>query len=127
VAAGFMTITNAGTEPEVLTGGTAVAAGSIEVHEMSMTDGIMKMRRLEPGLVLKPGETVALKPGSYHVMMMNLKEAPKVGKAIKGTLVFQKAGAIEIEYKVEPFGTRVPGDGGTPLPKKAGTPHQGKH
>ena len=116
VAGGFMTITNTGTEPDTLTGGTALIAARLEVHEMAIDGGVMKMRELRPGLVIKPGETVTLKPGSFHVMFMDLKEPLAQGKSIKGTLVFQKAGTIEIEYKVEPFGTRVPGDGGQPMP-----------
>ena len=126
VAGGFMTITNTGKDADTLIGGSVAIAGAFEVHEMTMTDGIMRMRRLQPGLVIKPGETVALKPGSYHVMMMDLKAAPQTGKPIKGTLVFAKAGTVAIEYKVEPFGTRVPGDGGMPRPKGGAGPH-GKH
>lgn len=126
VAGGFMTITNTGKDADTLIGGTVAIAGAFEVHEMTMADGIMKMRRLQPGLVIKPGETIALKPGSYHVMMMNLKGEPKLGAPIKGTLVFAKAGTVAIEYKVEPFGTRVPGDGGMPRPK-GGAGQHGKH
>lgn len=124
VAGGFMTITNAGTEPDTLLGGSVVAAGNFEVHEMAMVDGVMKMRELKPGLKIKPGETIVLKPGSYHVMFLDLKALPKIGQPIKGALIFEKAGKIEIEYKVEPFGTRVPGDGGQP-PTKPGAQNWG--
>ncbi len=124
VAGGFMTLTNTGTESDTLLGGSLVAAGKLEVHEMAMVGGVMRMRELKPGLVIKPGETVMLKPGSYHVMFLDLKALPKTGTPIKGTLIFEKAGKVEIEYKVEPFGTRVPGDGGQPLPKP-GTPKKG--
>jgi periplasmic copper chaperone A len=117
VAGGFMTITNTGSEPDTLIGGSVAVAGKFEVHEMTMTDGVMKMRELKPGLVIKPGETVVLKPGSFHVMMMGLKEPLKAGKPIKGTLIFQKAGKIDVTYKVEPFGTKVPGDGGQAIPR----------
>lgn len=126
VAGGFMTITNTGTEPDTLVGGTAIVSQRFEVHEMAISDGVMKMRELKPGLVIKPGETVTLKPGSFHVMFMDLKEPLEIGKPFKGTLVFQKAGTIEIEYKIEPFGTRVPGDGGQPLPGNAKQPPQHK-
>ena len=83
----------------------------------------MRMRELKPGLVIKPGETVILKPGSFHLMLFDLKERPVVGKPFKGTLVFEKAGKVDIEFKVEPFGTRVPGDGGQAA--KAGSGHMG--
>lgn len=126
VAGGFMTITNTGTEPDTLTGGTALISARLEVHEMTMDGGVMKMRELKPGLVIKPGEAITLKPGSFHVMFMDLKEPLSQGKPFKGTLVFEKAGTIEVEYKVEPFGTRVPGDGGQAIPgqTKDAAPHQ---
>lgn len=120
VAAGFMTITNTGKEADTLIGGSSTIAGKFEVHEMKVTDGIMRMRELKPGLVINPGETVALKPGSFHIMLLDLKQPPKTGVPIKGTLVFAKAGKVDIEYRVEPFGTRVPGDGGLPTPRESG-------
>lgn len=120
VAAGFMTLTNTGKEADTLIGGSSTIAGKFEVHEMKMDDGIMRMRELKPGLVINPGETVVLKPGSFHIMLLDLKQPPKTSAPIKGTLIFAKAGKIEIEYRVEPFGTRVPGDGGMPMPKESG-------
>ena len=111
-AGGYMTITNTGTEPDTLTGGTATIAGRVEVHEMSIEGGVMRMRELNPGLVIKPNETVTLSPGGIHLMLIDLKERPTVGVPFKGTLVFAKAGTVTIEFKVEPFGTRVPGEGG---------------
>ena len=109
VAGGFMAITNNGKELDRLIGGTALGAGRFEVHEMSVTDGVMRMRQLQTGLDIKPGETVTLKPGSYHVMMLDLKAVPEAGKPLKGTLVFEKAGTIEIEYKVEAAGAKASG------------------
>jgi periplasmic copper chaperone A len=106
VAGGFMTLTNTGVEADRLIGGTMAAAGRFEVHEMTVVDGVMRMRELRPGLDIKPGETVALKPGSYHVMFMDLKGPLELGAKIKGTLVFEKAGTIEVEFKVEAPGTK---------------------
>ena len=117
-AGGYVTITNTGTEPDTLTAGTATIAGRVEVHEMSIEGGVMRMRELSPGLVIKPNETVALVPGGLHLMLIDLKERPTVGVPFKGTLVFAKAGTVTIEFKVEPFGTRVPGDGGRASPDK---------
>jgi periplasmic copper chaperone A len=105
-AGGFMTITNTGTVSDKLVGGTFVLSDKFEVHEMSMTDGVMKMRQLENGLEIKPGQTVELKPGSFHVMMIGLKQPMKDGDKIKGTLVFERAGTIDVDYKIEPIGTR---------------------
>ena len=112
VAGAYLTITNTGKEPDTLVGGTAAVAGRVEVHEMALDKGVMRMRELKPGLVVKPGETVVLKPGSFHLMLMDIKDRPPAGQTFAGTLVFEKAGTLSITYKVEPFGTRVPGDGG---------------
>ncbi len=109
VAGGFMTLTNTGTAPDRLVKGSSPAAGRIEIHEMSMDGGMMKMRELDKGLEIKPGQTVELKPGSFHIMFMDLKEAPKEGGTVKGTLEFEKAGKVEIEYKVEPLGAKEMG------------------
>jgi len=106
VAAGYMTITNAGSEPDTLVGGTAEIANKVEVHQMSMSDGIMKMRALSEGVTIKPGETVVLKPNSLHLMLMDLKQLPKQGTPIKGMLAFRKAGKIDVEFDVAPMGAQ---------------------
>ena len=108
VAAGYLTITNTGKAPDRLVGGSFTAAGTLEIHDMTMTDGVMRMRRVDGGLELKPGETIALKPGSLHMMFMDLKQPLKQGERIKGTLVFEKAGTIEIVYGVAPIGAAGP-------------------
>jgi periplasmic copper chaperone A len=113
VAAGYVKVTNKGSEPDRLTGGTLPVAAAVEVHEMSMSAGVMKMRRLEQGLEIKPGQTVELKPGGYHIMFMGLREGLKEGQPVKGTLVFEKAGTIEIEYRVAPIGAQSGGQSGS--------------
>lgn len=111
VAGGYLKITNKGQDADRLVGGTLPMASAVEVHEMSMTDGVMKMRRLEKGLEIKPGQTVELKPGGYHMMFTGLRAAIKEGQPVKGTLVFEKAGTVEVEYRVAPIGAK---SGGTP-------------
>lgn len=112
VGAGFMKITNTGKEPDRLIGGSAEVAKSFEVHEMSMSGDMMKMRRLAKGLEIKPGESVELKPSSYHIMLMGLQRPLKQGETIKGTLVFERAGTVAIEYRVMPLGAQPPGKAG---------------
>lgn len=109
VGGGFMKITNSGTEADRLVGGTLPQAGRFEVHEMAVTNGVMTMRPLEKGLEIKPGQTVELKPGSFHVMFMELKEPLAQGKPARGTLKFEKAGTIEVDYLVAPVGAANPG------------------
>ena len=113
VGGGYLKITNTGKEPDRLIGGSLPVAGRLEVHEMSMDGGMMKMRHLEKGLEIKAGQTVELKPGSYHLMFLQLKEPLVAQKAVKGTLVFEKGGTVEIEYAVAPVGAReMPATGG---------------
>lgn len=104
VGGGYLKITNTGAETDRLIGGSLPVAASVEVHEMSMTDGVMKMRKLDRGLEIKPGQSVELKPGGYHIMFMGLREGLKPGQPIKGTLQFEKAGVVEVEYRVAPIG-----------------------
>jgi copper(I)-binding protein len=107
VAGGYLKVTNTGSAPDRLTGGTLPLADSVEVHEMAMTDGIMKMRRLENGLEIKGGQSVELKPGGHHMMFMGLAGAIEAGKDLKGTLVFEKAGTVEVTYRVAPIGSQA--------------------
>src|SRR5436189_497708 len=72
VAGGYLKITNTGTTPDRLVGGSTNVSKRLELHEMKMDGGVMKMREVRDGLELPPGATVELKPGSYHIMMMDL-------------------------------------------------------
>jgi copper(I)-binding protein len=105
-----MTLTNTGSEPDRLIGGSNAVAGKFEIHEMSMDGGVMKMRMLPKGIEIKPGQTVELKPGSYHLMFVGLKAPFEQGKRVKGTLQFEKAGTVDVEYAVEAIGG-APGKG----------------
>jgi copper(I)-binding protein len=100
VAGGYMKIENTGREADRLMGGSTGIAGKFEIHEMKMSGTVMKMRELDKGLELPPGQSVELKPGSLHVMLMDLKGQAKAGDKVKGTLVFEKAGKVEVEYTV---------------------------
>lgn len=105
VAAGYMVITNHGTTPDRLVSITSDIAGMASVHEMTVdAQGVMTMRPIEDGIEIPAGGKVALKPGAYHVMFMELKQAPKEGVKFKGTLTFAKAGAVDVEFAVEAIG-----------------------
>jgi periplasmic copper chaperone A len=108
VAAGYLTIKNTGTEPDRLVGVTSPAAGKSEIHEMSMEKGVMKMRPVPGGVEIKPGETVELKPGSFHIMMTGLKNPIERGKPFKASLTFEKAGPVEVEFTVVAAGASPP-------------------
>ena len=104
VGGGYLVIKNSGSESDRLVGGSFPVAGHLEIHEMKMEGDVMRMRALPNGLEIKPGESVQLKPGGYHVMFMDLKKPFKQGEAIKGELRFEKAGVVPVEFKVEAVG-----------------------
>ncbi|GJE40220.1 copper chaperone PCu(A)C [Methylobacterium persicinum] len=122
VAGGYLSVTNTGAEPDTLTGGTFDEAGSVEIHSMSMEGGVMKMAPVENGLVVKPGETVTLKPGGLHLMFLGLKDPLKKGQTVKGTLTFAKAGSVPVTFTVESLAAKAPGQGGMEM--EHGASHQ---
>ncbi len=118
VGVGYLTIENKGKEADRLTGADTDAAAKVEVHEMKMDGGVMRMRYLPDGLEIKPGATVTLKPGSYHLMLMGLKKPLLPGESVHVTLNFAKAGAIAVEMPVGGFGaTKPPAEPAPAAPK----------
>ena len=107
--AGYLTVTNGGTAPDRLTCTGSDAAGQCQIHTMSMENGVMRMRPVEGGLEIKPGETVTLKPGSDHMMFLNIKHPFEAGSTIEATLKFEKAGAVKVELPVVAIGAPAPG------------------
>jgi copper(I)-binding protein len=112
VAGGYMTIINHGTTPDRLVAVSSPAAGKLEIHEMSMDNGVMKMRPLKDGIEIKAGQTVQLKPDSYHVMFFGPNQPFEKGERVKGALEFEKAGKVDVEFAVEAMGAMAPGHEG---------------
>lgn len=73
-----------------LVSASSPVAGVVEIHEMTMENDVMKMRQI-PGLDLPAGKTTELKPGGYHVMMMDLKGPVQAGESVPLTLTFEDA------------------------------------
>lgn len=84
----FATIENHTDQDVTLVGGSAEIANMVEVHEVIMMDGEMKMQAKEGGILIKAGESVTLEPGGLHVMLMGLKEAILEGDEVTLTLDF---------------------------------------
>ena len=103
VAGVFMSIENRGKEADRLVSASSPVAGVVEIHEMAMDGGMMKMRAVK-SIDLTPGATVEFRPGGYHVMLEELKQPLKQGDQIPVLLTFEKAGTMEIKVKVEPMG-----------------------
>jgi periplasmic copper chaperone A len=108
VSAGYLTITNKGQETDRLIGGSLLSASRFEVHTTVTENGVARMRQVT-SLEIKPGETVELRPGGMHVMFMGLKQPMTSGQTIKGTLVFEKAGTVAIEFAVQGVGAPAGG------------------
>lgn len=110
VAGGYVTVTNSGTAPDKLVGASIAGSERGEVHEMSNEAGVMKMRPID-GVPIAPGASIELKPGGYHLMFLGLKTGFKQGQSVKGTLVFEKAGTVDVTFEVGALGARAPGGG----------------
>ena len=102
----FMQLT--ATHDTRLVAAASPVARIVEVHEMRMDGGVMTMRQLADGLPLPAGKAVALKPGGYHVMLMDLKQQIKVGDSVPLTLTFEDAAkqrtSIEVTAPAKPLG-----------------------
>jgi len=101
---GYLSVKNTGKTPDRLISVSSPAAEAVQVHEMKMEGNVMRMRELDGPLEIKPGETVTLAPGGMHLMMMGLKEPLKQGEKVPLTLVFEKAGKIDVELVVVAMG-----------------------
>lgn len=125
VAGGYMKIVNTGTASDRLIGGSTEIAGKFEIHQMLMEEGIMKMRPVAGGVEIKPGQTVEFKPGGYHLMFVGIDKPVEQGKRVKGTLQFEKAGKVDVEYAVEAIGGTPKGEKADEHAGHGGGAHQG--
>lgn len=103
-AGAYMKITNGGATADRLVGAKSPAADKVEVHEMKMEGSIMRMRELEKGLEIPAGATVTLEPGGYHLMLIGLKAPLQQGTRVPLTVMFEKAGSIDIELAIAAMG-----------------------
>lgn len=104
-AIGYMSIKNDGTASDRLIGGSVDFATGFQLHSMVMENGVSKMRELQD-VDIAPGQTIAFKPGGSHVMFVGLKHPLAEGDHVKGTLVFEHAGTVQIEYDVQGVGAQ---------------------
>lgn len=111
IAGGYLTIENKGISPDRLVSGSAKIAGRFEIHEMAMNNGVMTMRPLDKGLAIEPGKILKLAPGSYHLMVMDLKRPLKHGDKVPVTLEFEKAGKVTLSLDVQGVGAPAPSGG----------------
>jgi periplasmic copper chaperone A len=101
VMGAYLTLTNAGPEADTLVGGSTPLAERIEIHQMTMEDGIARMRPLPDGLEVAPGSSVALAPGGIHLMFIKPARPFAEGDRIEATLEFARAGSVRVEFVVQ--------------------------
>jgi len=94
-----------------LVGARSPVAGIVEIHEMAMDDNMTMRMRAVKAIPLPAGQAVALKPGGYHVMLMDLKETMQAGKTVKLTLVVKDGKGeledVDVEVQVKPLGSKL--------------------
>jgi copper(I)-binding protein len=110
VAVGFATIKNSSDQPDKLLSATTEIAGKTQIHQMTMEGGVMKMREVTDGLPVPANGEVVLKPGSYHLMLMDLKGPIQQGDHFSGTLTFDKAGPVPVVFDVKGLGAAESSD-----------------
>jgi copper(I)-binding protein len=108
VGGGYMTIENKGRLPEQLLSGSTPVAARVEIHMISIEGGVMRMRELKDGLAIPAQGSIALKPGSYHIMLLGLKQQLLPGARIPLTLRFRRAGSVDVSLAVEAVSYRGP-------------------
>lgn len=108
VGGGYLVIENSGTSADRLIAVQAEIADHVEIHEMSFVGDTMKMRPLPNGLLIEPGQRVELKPGSFHLMFMGLRQPLVDGQTVKTRLRFEKAGEVSTNFRIEKIGSKGP-------------------
>jgi len=105
--AGFLRLTNNGSQPDRLLSASSPAARTVELHTMMRDGDVMRMRPVE-AITIAPGATVELRPGGFHIMMVGLAAPLQQGGGVPLTLRFERAGTVQVELAVEPAGARGP-------------------
>jgi periplasmic copper chaperone A len=124
VGAAYLEVKAAAGHGDRLVGAKSPVARAVELHSHVMEGGIARMRHVD-AIAIPAGNSVVLKPSGYHLMLTGLKAPLKAGDLFKLTLVFEKAGPIEVEAMVEPIGATGPHDGPSGhAAEKASAQHQ---
>ncbi len=108
MSAAFMTIHNDTDDDVRLIGASSPAAGTVQLHEMAMVDGTMSMQQVPRGITIVAGRGQLLRPGGYHVMLMDLKRRLRVGDEVSLTLRFADRSPVEVQAPVKQFTEEEP-------------------
>ena len=102
---GFVTIVNTGMSDDRLIAAASPAAKFVQLHTMTMDNGVMVMRELENGIALPAGKAIALKPGGMHIMFIDALKPFEKGGTVDVTLTFEKAGEVTLHLPVGALGS----------------------
>ena len=98
--AAFYMVIEGSSEPDTLVSADAAACGLTELHISTVTDGVMSMQHLPDGIDVPAGESVALEPGSFHVMCIDRQQDFVAGASIPLTLEFAGAGTVDVNVEI---------------------------
>jgi periplasmic copper chaperone A len=110
VGGAFMTITNRSKVADRLVSGSSSQASEVQVHTVSIDGGVMRMRQLVDGLEIPAGGTVMLRPGSFHIMLIGLRQPLARGSHVPVTLRFSQAGRVTVRLAVQAIGSTGPAE-----------------
>lgn len=105
--AGFMAVSNRGAAADRLLSAASPAARSMEMHTMIRDGDAMRMRPVD-AIEIPAGQTVALRPGGLHLMLVGLSRPLREGEAVPVTLRFERAGEVQVTMSVQAAGAREP-------------------
>ena len=106
VAGGYLTLTNDGDIADRLVSISSPLSERVEIHASTVSDGVASMRPVQNGIEIGAGEKIELQPGRMHIMFLKPSRPLKDGERFAATLVFERAGAIDVEFAVQNMGAR---------------------
>ncbi len=104
---GYLSVVNKGEEADWLVDAEVNGVGHVMIHETVEDEGVAKMEHVDK-VMIAPSETVDFRPGGLHLMWMEMKKPLKAGQNVNGVLVFEKAGRVNVNFKVEAAGAKLP-------------------
>ena len=108
IGVGYLAIVNIGDKVDVLTAASSPIAARVEIHETSMQNGVMRMRKKEDGVEVKAQEVTEFKPGGLHLMLIGLRKAIVKGETFPVQLTFAKAGKVDLTFTAAGIGAAQP-------------------
>lgn len=103
VAVGYLGVVNSGKTPDRLMSASSPSAERVELHETTMTGNVVRMQPVQ-SLTIDAGQSVELKPNGLHLMFVKPRPRFREGDLVPATLVFERAGAISVQFDVQSSG-----------------------